>query len=99
MTCEDILPEKGLLEKAATTKRFKYSPLDCELKKEIDIAKNQDKLFKGQINVNNNNREDTTRTGNDVKTEDAIKIEDDAKTKDDETIDDVRYIMVMNIKV
>ena len=30
----NILPEKGLLEKAATIKRFEYSPFDTELKKD-----------------------------------------------------------------
>ena len=29
---KDVLPEKGLLEKAATIKRFEYSPLGKELK-------------------------------------------------------------------
>ena len=31
--------KKTLLEKAATMKRFKYSPLDKELKAETDIEK------------------------------------------------------------
>ena len=38
LTGEDILPEKGLLEKAATIKRFEYSPLGCEFKKQTGIA-------------------------------------------------------------
>ena len=29
----EVLPEKGLFEKAATIKRFEYSPLSSELKK------------------------------------------------------------------
>ena len=33
LTSEYVLPEKGLLEKAATIKRFEYSPLCSELKK------------------------------------------------------------------
>ena len=33
LTSEDVLPNKELLEKAPTFKRFKYSPLDSELKK------------------------------------------------------------------
>ena len=33
LTSEDVLQEKGILEKAATIKRFKYSPLSNELKK------------------------------------------------------------------
>ena len=65
LTGEDVLPEKGLLEKAATIKRFEYSPLGKELKKQTDIAKDQDKLFKDYINVNNSNREDGVRAEND----------------------------------
>ena len=38
LTGEKVLPEKGVLEKAATIKRFEYSPLGSELKKQIDIA-------------------------------------------------------------
>ena len=40
MTGEDIFPEKekGLLEKAATIKRFKYSPLGSDLEKRTDIV-------------------------------------------------------------
>ena len=41
---KDVLPEKELLEKAATMKRFKYSPLDKELKAETDIEKKTLKL-------------------------------------------------------
>ena len=36
-----FLPEKDLLEKAATLKRFEYSPLAKELKAQADIAKKQ----------------------------------------------------------
>ena len=56
---EDVLSEKDLLEKSATIKRFEYSPLDSELKKQTDIAKKQyqwlDKAFssnKDNKNVN-----------------------------------------------
>ena len=52
LTSEDVLQEKGILEKAATIKRFKYSPLSNELKKnkkQMDIAKDQYKLFKDQM--------------------------------------------------
>ena len=48
---------KGLLEKVITIKKFEYSPLDNELKK-TDIAKDQYKFFKDQINVVNSNGED-----------------------------------------
>ena len=36
---KNVLPEKDLVEKAATMKRFKYSPLGKELKAQTDIAK------------------------------------------------------------
>ena len=39
LTGKDVLLEKYLLEKAATTKRFQHSPLGSELKKQVDIAK------------------------------------------------------------
>ena len=39
-TGKDVLPEKYLLEKAATMKRFEYSPLGKELKEQTDIARN-----------------------------------------------------------
>ena len=46
---KDVLPEKGLLEKAATMKRYKYSALDKKLKAQTGIAKKQyqelDKAF------------------------------------------------------
>ena len=41
MTGKDVLPEKDLLEKAATMKRFKYSPLGKALKAQTEIAKKQ----------------------------------------------------------
>ena len=36
---ENVLPEKDLLEKAATKKRFEYSLLGKELKAQTDIGK------------------------------------------------------------
>ena len=39
LTSKDVLLEKYLLEKAVTIKRFEYSPLGSELKKQTDIAK------------------------------------------------------------
>ena len=39
-TGKDILPEKELLEKAVTAKKFKCSSSGNELKKQTDIAKN-----------------------------------------------------------
>ena len=41
LTGKDVLPEKDLLEKDATMKRFEYSPLGKELKAQTDIAKKQ----------------------------------------------------------
>ena len=45
LTGEDVLPEKGLLEKAATIKRFEYSPFESELKKQTGIAQKQYQRF------------------------------------------------------
>ena len=56
--------KKDLLEKAATMKRFEYSLLGKELKVHTDIAKDYYKLFKDQMNVNNNNREEDTSDEN-----------------------------------
>ena len=47
LTSEYVLPEKGLLEKAATIKRFEYSPLCSELKKN----KKQKNLAMSEINI------------------------------------------------
>ena len=41
LTGKDVLPEKYLLEKAATMKRFEYSPLGKKLKAQPDISKKQ----------------------------------------------------------
>ena len=38
MAGKEISPEKGLLRKPATIKRFKYLPLDSEMKKQTNIA-------------------------------------------------------------
>ena len=70
MTSEDVLLGKGLLEKATTIKRFEYSPLDISKKKQTDIAKDQYKLFKDQINIINDNGEDGVKAGDGFKTED-----------------------------
>ena len=40
LTGKDVLPEKGMLQKDATMKIFKNSPLGKELKVQTDIAKN-----------------------------------------------------------
>ena len=41
LTGEDVLPEKDLLEKAATMKRFEYSSLGKDLKKQTSAAEKQ----------------------------------------------------------
>ena len=41
MTDENVLPEKVLLENAATIKIFEYWPWDSKFKKKFDIAKKQ----------------------------------------------------------
>ena len=41
LTDKDVLPQKELLEKAATMKSFEYSPLAKILKARTDIAKKQ----------------------------------------------------------
>ena len=41
LTGKDVLPENDVLEKAATMKIFKYSPLGKELKAQTDIANKQ----------------------------------------------------------
>ena len=49
LTGKDVLLEKGLLEKAAAIKRFKYSPLGKELKAQIRAVEKKcqklDKVF------------------------------------------------------
>ena len=39
LTGEDVLPENDLLGKAGTIKRFKYLPLDSEMKTQTGISK------------------------------------------------------------
>ena len=41
LTGKDVLPEKDLLEKAATIKRFEYSTLCSELRKQSSVAEKQ----------------------------------------------------------
>ena len=41
LTVEDVLPEKGLFEKAATIKRFEISPFGSELKRQNGIVRKQ----------------------------------------------------------
>ena len=61
LTGNDVLPEKDLLEKAATVKRFEYLLLGKELKAQTDIAKKRyqklnniyefDKIIKRKTNT------------------------------------------------
>ena len=44
LTGKDFVPEKDLLEKAATMKRFEYSSLGKKLNAQNDIAKKQSKV-------------------------------------------------------
>ena len=44
LTEKDVLPEKDLLQKAVTLKRFEYSPLGKELKTQTSAA---EKKFQG----------------------------------------------------
>ena len=41
LTGKDVLPEKDLLEKASTMKRFEYLSLGKEIKTQTDMAKKQ----------------------------------------------------------
>ena len=45
---KDVLPEKDVLEKPVTIRRFEYSTLGSELKKQTDVAEDQYKLLKHQ---------------------------------------------------
>ena len=45
-TGEDVLSDKGLLEKATTIKRFEYSPLGSELKKQTVMKKEKEETLK-----------------------------------------------------
>ena len=71
-----------MLEKATAIKRFEYLLIGKELKKQTSIAKVQYNIFKDQMNISNNNRED------------GVKTEDGSKTEDGEIIGYVhhRYI-------
>ena len=45
LTGKDVLPEKNLLEKPATMKRFEYSLLGKELKKQTSVAEKHPQTF------------------------------------------------------
>ena len=68
MTGKDVLLEEDLLEKAATIKRFEYSPLASQLKMHIDIAKKQyqrfDKVYEFDVRINKIDRKPTLKKHN-----------------------------------
>ena len=53
LTGKDVLPEKDLLEKVATMKRFEYWLLISELKKQTDIAEKQYKRLDNTYELDN----------------------------------------------
>ena len=53
LTGKDVLPEKDLLEKVATMKRFEYWLLSSELKKQTDIAEKQYKRLDNTYELDN----------------------------------------------
>ena len=53
LTDKDVLLEKELLEKAATVRRFGYSPLDKELKAQTEIAKKKYQKLGGTFKFDN----------------------------------------------
>ena len=61
LTDKDVLPEKDLLEKAATLKRYKYSPLGSELKKQTSVAERQHQRLD---NVFESNKKEEDKTKN-----------------------------------
>ena len=54
LTGKDILPEKDLLEKAATIKRFEYSLLGKELEKQTSVAEKHYQKFDSGFESNEN---------------------------------------------
>ena len=52
MTGKFVLPSKDLLEKVAATKRFEYSPLGKELKKQTSVAEKQYQKFDNAFESN-----------------------------------------------
>ena len=56
LTSEDVLQEKDMLEKAATIKRFEYSPLCVESKKQTDIAEKEYQILDKFFSCNKENK-------------------------------------------
>ena len=61
MTGKDVLPKKELLEKAPALKRFKYSPLGKDLKKQTSFAEKQYQKL-GNSFESNKKEEDKTKS-------------------------------------
>ena len=61
LTGKDVLSEKHLLEKAAAIKRFEYSPLGKELKKQTSVLEKQyqkfNNYFESDKNEENNEKQ------------------------------------------
>ena len=72
--------KKDLLGKAATIERFANPPLGKELKAQTEIAEDQYKFFKDQMNVNNK--------------KDDVKPKNDIKREDNKIVDDVGYFYI-----
>ena len=51
-TGKDVLPKKDLLEKSAASKRFEYSPLGKELKKQTSVPEKQHQRFDNAFESN-----------------------------------------------
>ena len=67
MTGKDASPEKDLLEKAATIKRFEYSSVGKELKVQTDITKKKHKWFdKVYESDETNNKSDLIYNSKDI---------------------------------
>ena len=60
LTSKDVLSEKDFLEKAAAIKRFEYSPLGEDLKKQTNVAEKQYWKFY-RVSESNKNEEDKTK--------------------------------------
>ena len=52
MTDKIVLPEKDMLQKVSALKRFEYSPLDKELKKQTNVIEKQYQDFDKVFNCN-----------------------------------------------
>ena len=64
LTSKDVLPEKRLVRKSCYNEKIWIFSARQRIKTHTDIAKDYYKLFKDQMNVNNNNREEDTSDEN-----------------------------------